>query len=80
MSARIYSKYIAIKCIIFIKELKGNAKDETSPVIIVLLDAKLAFDVVDPYHLLRRLYQTGISDKLWSLINSLHQGATSVVK
>jgi hypothetical protein len=28
--------------------LCGNAKDETSPVIIVLLDAKSAFDVVDP--------------------------------
>jgi flagellar assembly factor FliW len=63
-----------------IKELKVNAKDEKSPVIIVLLDAKSAFDVVDPYYLLRRLYQTVISDKLWSLINSLHQGATSVVK
>ena len=36
--------------------------------------------MVDLYHLLRRLYQTGINDKLWSLINSLHQGATSVVK
>ena len=36
--------------------------------------------MVDPYYLLRRLYQTGISDKFWSLINSLHQGATSVVK
>ena len=42
-----------------IEELKRNAKDEKTPVIIVLLDAKLAFDVVDPYHLLRRLYQTG---------------------
>ena len=63
-----------------IEELKRNAKDEKTPVIIVLLDAKLAFHVVDPYHLLRRLYQTGINDKLWSLINSLHQGATSVVK
>ena len=36
--------------------------------------------MVDLYHLLRRLYQTGINDKLWSLINSLHQGATSAVK
>ena len=36
--------------------------------------------MVDLYHLLRRLYQTGNNDKLWSLINSLHQGATSVVK
>ena len=63
-----------------IEELKRNTKDEKTPVIIVLLDAKLAFHVVYPYHLLRRLYQTGINDKLWSLINSLHQGATSVVK
>lgn len=47
-----------------IEELKRNAKDEKTPVIIVLLDAKSAFDVVDLYHLLRRLYQTGINDKL----------------
>jgi hypothetical protein len=40
-----------------------TARSETL-VIIVLLDAKSAFDVVDPYHLLRRLYQTGINDKL----------------
>jgi hypothetical protein len=63
-----------------IEELKRNAKDEKTPVITVLLDAKSAFDVVDLYHLLRRLYQTGINDKLWSLFNSLHQGESSVVK
>ena len=47
-----------------IEELKRNAKDEKTPVIIVLLDTKSAFDVVDLYHLLRRLYQTGINDIL----------------
>ena len=46
----------------------------------ILLDAKSTFDVVNHEHLTRRLYHTGINDKHWSLISSLHPKASSVVK
>jgi hypothetical protein len=48
--------------------------------IIILLDAKSAFDVVNPEHLMRRLYHAGISNKIWTLIYSLHSNATSAIK
>jgi hypothetical protein len=47
---------------------------------LVLLDAKSAFDVVIHSHLIRRVYHAGIQDKHWSLINSMHQKASSSVK
>ena len=47
---------------------------------LVLLDAKSAFDVVIHSHLMRRVYHAGIQDKHWSLINSMHQKASSSVK
>ena len=63
-----------------IEELKRNAKDEKDILIIILLDAKSASDVVNPEHLMRRLYHTGISNKIWTLIYSLHCNATSAIK
>ena len=64
-----------------IEELKREAKDNNNELSIVLiLDAKSAFDVVDTDHLLRRLYQIGINDKTWNIIHSLHDNAVSAVK
>ena len=45
-----------------------------------MLDAKAAFDVVCHSHIMRRLYYAGVNDGLWSLIKSLHENASSVVK
>jgi hypothetical protein len=63
-----------------IEELKRNAKDEKDILITILLDAKSAFDVVNPEHLMRRLYHAGISNKIGTLIYSLHCNATSAIK
>ena len=47
---------------------------------LIFLDAKSAFDVVDHKHLMRRLYHKGVNDGHWTLINSMHHQAASVVK
>ena len=44
------------------------------------LDVKAAFDAVSHDSLMRHLLHTGVDGKAWSLINSLHEGAESVVK
>ncbi|KAH3725278.1 hypothetical protein DPMN_051112 [Dreissena polymorpha] len=46
----------------------------------VLFDAKAAFNVVDHQHLLRRVNHSGVKDRHWSIINSIHTNAKSVVK
>ena len=47
---------------------------------LVLLDAKAAFDVVVHIHMLRRLFQVGLDDKHWTIIQSMHEGASSAIK
>ena len=63
-----------------IEELKRNSKDDKELLSVTLLDAKFAFDVVNTDHLLRRLYQIGIDDKIWNLVYNFHENATSAVK
>jgi hypothetical protein len=46
---------------------------------IILLDAKATFDKVIHSHMLRRVYQAGIDDKHWVLVQSLHENAVSFV-
>ena len=62
------------------EEFIRESKDNNLTAYIILLDAKAAFDVVDHKHMLRRLFQAGIQDKHWTLIQSLHENATSSVK
>lgn len=50
------------------------------PVYIILHDAKAAFDVVQHTHMLRRLLYCGVQDKHWTLFESLHTEAISVIK
>jgi hypothetical protein len=51
---------------------------------LVLLDAKAAFDVVvythTHTHMLRRLFQAGLDDNPWTIIQSMHEGASSAIK
>ena len=42
--------------------------DMGEQLIIIMLDAKSAFDVVVHNNMMRRLYHLGIQDKHWSLI------------
>ena len=65
---------------LIVEEFLRDSKDRNQVAHLILLDAKAAFDMVNYEHLLRRLYHIGIQDKHLSLINSLHQQATSAVK
>ena len=65
---------------LIVEETARECKDAGDSVYFIFLDAKSAFDVVDHKHLMRRLYHIGIHDRHWTLINSMHQQATSVVK
>jgi hypothetical protein len=47
---------------------------------LALLDAKAAFDVVVHTYMLRRLFQAGLEDKHWTIIQSMHEGASSAIK
>ncbi|CAC5388659.1 unnamed protein product [Mytilus coruscus] len=58
-------------CELIIEEFDRESKDLTLPTYIALLDGKSAFDVVVHLNLLRRLYQTRISDQSIILIDSL---------
>ena len=65
---------------LILEEARRESKDQKKPFILVLLDAKVAFDVVNHGNMMRRLYHSGIQDTHWSLINSLHTNATTSVK
>jgi hypothetical protein len=62
------------------EELRQEALDLKQLFIIILLDAKSAFDVDVHQSMMRRLYHLGVQDKHWTLINSLHTSASSAVK
>jgi hypothetical protein len=63
-----------------VEETYRENADNKNECQLVLLDTKSAFDVVIHSHLKRRVYHAGIQDKHWSLINSMHQKASSSVK
>jgi len=63
-----------------LEESRREALDLEQLFIIILLDAKSAFDVVVHQSMMRRLYHLGVQDKHWTLINSLHTNASSAVK
>ena len=63
-----------------LEESRREALDLEQRFIIILLDAKSAFDVVVHQSMMRRLYHLGLQDKHWTLINSLHSNASSAVK
>jgi hypothetical protein len=48
--------------------------------VVMLLDAKAAFDKVIHSHVERRVYQAGIDDNQWVIIKSLHENAESSIK
>ena len=63
-----------------VEEFLRDSNDRNIPALVMMLDAKLAFDVVNREHFLRHLYRIGIQDRHWSLISSLHQEDSSVIK
>ena len=69
-----------INAALVFEEFLRDSKDCNIPAHVILLDAKSAFDVVNHDYPLKRLYHIGIKDRHGSLISSLHQHASSVVK
>ena len=67
-------------CSLILEEIIRESRDQKQPLYIAFLDVKAAFDVVSHASLLRKLFHVGIDGTEWSLINSLHTGAQSVVK
>ena len=63
-----------------LEESRREALDLEQLFIIILLDAKSAFDVVVHPSMMRRLYHPGVQYKHWTLINSLQTNASSAVK
>ena len=69
-----------LNCSLIIEEFIREAMDKGQTAAVALLDAKVAFDVVNHPSLLRKLYIAGIEGNLWNVINSLQQNAFSSVK
>ena len=67
-------------CALIIEEFIRMALDRKEPSYAAYLDAKTASDVVNHNSLLRKLFNVGVSGKLWTLIQNFHVNATSVVK
>ena len=65
---------------LILEEVIREHKDKRLPLYIAFLDAKSAFDVVFHNSLMRKLFHIGVDGADWMLVNSMHQGAQSVVK
>ena len=65
---------------LIVEETRRNFEDEKKSLVLVALDAKSAFDVVDHKIMMRQLYHCGVDDMHWKLIDSLHTGAVSAIK
>ena len=68
-----------LKAALILEEARRESKDQKKPFILVLLDAKSAFDVVKHKNMMRCLYHYGINNKHWTVINSLHTNAMTAV-
>jgi hypothetical protein len=65
---------------LLVEEMYRDEQNTRQSSELVLLDAKAAFDVVVHTHMLRRLFQAGLDDKHWTIIQSMHEGASSAIK
>ena len=70
----------SIDAALILSESIAEAHNSKKPLIVAMLDAQKAFDVVDHDTLLRRLYFDGICGADWILLQNLYSDLTSVVK
>ena len=64
-----------------VSEARAEVKMNTSaPMFLLHLDSQKAFDVVNHIILLDRLYDRGIQQTLWSIVNDIYTGLSSKVK
>lgn len=69
-----------LNCALIMEEFLNHCKDLKKTAYIVMLDGKSAFDVVVHSNMMRKLFNIGIDDSLWSLINDIHTNTNSRVK
>lgn len=65
---------------LILEEAIRESRDRKQPLYIAFLDVKAAFDVVSHESLLRKLFHIGLEGAEWSLVQSLHCDASSVIK
>ena len=70
----------SIDAALILSECIDEAKNSKKPLIVAMLDAQKAFDVVDHDSLLRRLYLDGICGSDWMFLQKMYSDLTSVVK
>ena len=69
-----------MNCALLVEEFFHNNKDLNKPTYVAFMDAKSAFDVVIHSNLMRKLYNCGIQNHEWLIINSLHRESMTSVK
>ena len=69
-----------INCSLILEKSIRNNKDNTTSTHIAFLDSKSAFGVVSHDSLIRKLFNIGVEENYWNLINSLHSGAQTEMK
>ena len=75
-----FSGSSAINASLIISEAQNEAKENSTPLKLVTLDACKAFDVVWQDSLLRKIFNIGIGGSLWTCIKNLYEGAQMKVK
>ena len=70
----------AINASLIILEAQNEAKENSTPLKLVTLDACKSFDVVWQDSLLRKIFNKGIGGSLWTCIKNLYEGAQTRVK
>ena len=65
---------------LILEEYIRDRHDIQAPTYLAFLDAKSAFDVVSHKSLMRKLFNIGVDENMWTIINSLYQDTRSAVK
>ena len=66
--------------LLILSEAEADAKMRKQPLYIATLDTQKAFDVVDHTILLNKLYEEGINQKIWLIVQELYSGLTAKIK
>ena len=69
-----------MKTTLILKEWIRDHRDIQARAYLAFLDAQSAFDVVSHKSLMHKLFNIGVEENMWNIINSLHQNARSAVK
>ena len=65
---------------LLVTESIANAKADKTPLYVISLDARKAFDVVDHFLLKKKLFHSGISHGMWKLVDDMYVGSEEKIK